>query len=170
MSIGNNGGRATKYKPEYPELLIKHMASGLSFESFAADCDCSFDTLYEWVKVHPEFSEAKKIGMTKLLKYDENVARAGSTGQLTRLSKTIETIDPITGERKIEKEHVGATFAQTYHIFLMKNRYSKYYRDKIQIEGHITHDPKKEKEAVDAILNDPELAEAALKMAEKLSE
>jgi hypothetical protein len=91
-------GRPTKYKPEYCELLIKHMAQGNSFESFAADCDCSFESLYEWARVHPDFSEAKKIGMTKLLKFDEQVARAGTTGQLTRLSKTIKITDPETGE------------------------------------------------------------------------
>lgn len=44
---------------------------GLSFESFGAKINCHFDTLYEWVKVHHEFSEAKKLGTTKsLLKFE----------------------------------------------------------------------------------------------------
>lgn len=58
------GGRPTKYKPEYCELLIEHMAGGHSFESFAGrpDVRVNIDTLYEWAKVHPQFSEAKSIG------------------------------------------------------------------------------------------------------------
>jgi hypothetical protein len=146
------------------------MAQGNSFESFAADCDCSFETLYEWARVHPDFSEAKKIGITKLLKFDEQVARAGTTGQLTRLSKTIKITDPETGETREEKEYVGAAFAQTYHIFLMKNRYSKFYRDKIQLEGNITLDPNKSAEVLNKIMNDPQLAEVAKLIAEKMAE
>jgi hypothetical protein len=162
-------GRPTKYKEEYPEMLIKHMAAGNSFESFAAECDCSFDTLYEWVKVHSNFSEAKKIGMAKLLKFDESIAKAGSTGQLTRLAKTSRITDE-SGNIRDEKEYVSATFAQTYHIFLMKNRYSKYYRDKIQIESSVISDPVKTAEAIKSIMDDPEMSEVARKIAEKLAE
>lgn len=43
------------------------MQEGYSFESFAGTVDVCFDTLYEWAKVHPEFSEAKKNGLGKNL-------------------------------------------------------------------------------------------------------
>jgi len=55
------GGRPSKYKPEYCEMLIEHMKKGLSFESFSGLVGVHLDTLYEWQK-KPEFSEAKNIG------------------------------------------------------------------------------------------------------------
>lgn len=58
-------GRPSKFDLAFCEQLINHMESGLSFESFAANIDVDRDTLYEWVKVHPEFSDAKKIGTAK---------------------------------------------------------------------------------------------------------
>lgn len=53
-------GQPTKYKPEYCERLIEHMKEGYSFEAFAAVVNVCEDTLYEWAKVQPDFSEAKK--------------------------------------------------------------------------------------------------------------
>lgn len=58
-------GRPTKYKPEYCEILVEHLSSGLFYQSFAGIVNVSIDTLYEWEKVHPAFSEAKKIGTAK---------------------------------------------------------------------------------------------------------
>ena len=75
-------GQPTAYRPEYCELLKIHMAEGLSFESFAADCDVSYDTLYEWERVHPEFSEAKKIGEPKNYKFWTKLGRDGSQGKI----------------------------------------------------------------------------------------
>lgn len=47
------------------------MSKGLSFESFAGLISCHIDTLYEWVKVWDEFSDAKKTGTAKsLLKFE----------------------------------------------------------------------------------------------------
>lgn len=58
-------GRPTKYKEEYCDMLIDHMAEGYSFETFGAVVDVCKDTLYEWVKVHEEFSDAFKRAKLK---------------------------------------------------------------------------------------------------------
>ena len=55
-------GRPTKYKEEYCDMLIEHMARGNPIETFAAVAHVTVDTVHEWVKVHPEFSVAKRIG------------------------------------------------------------------------------------------------------------
>jgi len=58
-------GRPTKYKEKYCEMLIKHMATGLSFGTFGAIIDISEPTLYEWLKVHPEFLKSQKTALLK---------------------------------------------------------------------------------------------------------
>lgn len=164
-------GQPTKYRPEYCEAVIKHMAEGNSFWSFAANVDVCFDTLSEWTKVHPEFSEAKRRGMAKLLAFDEKLARAGSSGQLKRHAKTITTKRKDKDGNEIvdeEKIYEAAQFSQSYYIFMMKNRYPKLYRDKITLETE-TSDPKKVQDAFEEVMKDPTLADAALKIAEKFS-
>lgn len=76
------GGRPTKYKPEYCEDLIAHMKQGLSFESFAAHCNTHFDSLYEWCKKYPEFSEAKKEGTAQCLAVWEKIGMQGTLGKI----------------------------------------------------------------------------------------
>lgn len=60
--MSDQGGRPTDYKPEYCQMLITHMAGGLSFESFAGLIDSTASSIYLWAKEHPEFSEAKAKG------------------------------------------------------------------------------------------------------------
>ena len=83
------GGRPTKYKPEYCTMLIEHMSSGLSFESFGANVDVCEDTLYEWAKVYPEFSEAKKIARIQCLKFWERIGIAGMSGKIKGFNAAI---------------------------------------------------------------------------------
>lgn len=59
---GKKLGAPSKYKTEYCQGLIDHMKQGLSFETYAAVLDINRDTLYEWAKVHPAFSDAKSRG------------------------------------------------------------------------------------------------------------
>jgi hypothetical protein len=52
------GGQPTKYTADMPDKLIAAMESGKSAVRFAKDVRVHVDTLYEWAKVHPEFSDA----------------------------------------------------------------------------------------------------------------
>lgn len=162
-------GRPSEYKPEYCEQIIEHMAKGNSFWSFAAEVDVSFETLSNWCAAHPEFLEAKKVGLGKLLKFDEQLALAGSSGQLKRLSRT-EKITEEDGRVREVTYHEPAQFAQTYHIFKMKNRYPKFYRDKIEIESSSGDQSKKSRKVIEEVMKDPKLAEAAKAIAEKMSD
>lgn len=75
-------GQPTKYKPEYCEMLVTHMGLPASFESFAAEVDVDRDTIYEWRKVHKEFSDAHKRGKMKCLAMFEKTLRLHGKGQL----------------------------------------------------------------------------------------
>lgn len=130
-------GRKTEYREEFCEQLIKHMKRK-SFWSFAAKVGVSLQTLSNWCDTHPEFLEAKNIGLAHLLSHDETIAELGALGQLkTLVSEDIDEHEDEYGfvtkktKRRIYKP---TTFSQTYHIFLMKNRYPDLYRDKREIE------------------------------------
>lgn len=75
-------GRPSKYKKEYCDMLKAHMAQGLSYESFAAMLETHRDTLYEWEKVHSDFSDAKKIGKEKMLLLFEKMGVQAMAGKI----------------------------------------------------------------------------------------
>ena len=105
-------GRPSKYKPEFDEMLIKHMSQGMSFESFAGTIDVCFDTLYEWLKIHPSFSEAKRLGVSKSLNVWEKILTSAATGNL--------------------KDH-----NMTGIVFSMKNKFPAFWRDRKEVVADI---------------------------------
>ena len=55
-------GRPTSYRSEFCERVITLMAQGRSLDGCASILGFHPDSLYEWQKVHPEFSEAIRAG------------------------------------------------------------------------------------------------------------
>lgn len=51
-------GRPTDYDPKYCEAVITMGSEGYSVVEMAADIGVHRDTLYEWEKVHSDFSDA----------------------------------------------------------------------------------------------------------------
>lgn len=106
-------GRPTKYEPEFPEMLVDHMAQGYSFESFGAIADCCADSLYEWKKVHPNFSDAHKKGKLLRLRFYEELG-----------------LDGVKGER--EKFNAAAW------IFTMKAQFNQFgWKEKKEIDANV---------------------------------
>ena len=60
--VNRRPGRPTSYRPEYCARLIELMAQGRSLDGCAALLGVHPDSLYEWQKVHPEFSVAVRAG------------------------------------------------------------------------------------------------------------
>ena len=75
-------GRPSKYKAKYCEMVITHMAAGFSFHSFSGIIEVNIDTLYEWAKVHPEFSDAKSLAYQKSRLFWENIGIQASLGKI----------------------------------------------------------------------------------------
>lgn len=149
------GGRPTKYRQEFCSKLIEWMKKGNSFESFGSEIGVHWDTLYDWAAKKKEFSEAKKIGLAHLLRFDEDMGKAGMSGQLRRLEKELVKeeilVDGQRRETVISREFASATFGQTSWIFKMKNRYPKIYRDRQELrllnpEGAVSGDDLSEEE------------------------
>lgn len=58
------------------------MAEGFSFESFGALVNCSRGVVHDWVKVHPDFLEAKREGDVKAQIWWEKLhRRCAATGE-----------------------------------------------------------------------------------------
>lgn len=57
-----SGGRPTKYQDDYPKQARRLTLLGLTDEEMATFFEVHVDTIYEWDKVHPEFSEARARG------------------------------------------------------------------------------------------------------------
>lgn len=75
-------GAPSKYKPEFCALLVEKMSEGYSIEACAGFMGVSFDSVYHWFKIHPEFSEAKKEGEAASRKYWERVGLRGMHGKI----------------------------------------------------------------------------------------
>ena len=58
------GGRPTKYRPGMCKRVLELMKAGKSQAQVCADLGIHTDTLYEWIKKHPDFSIALKNGTT----------------------------------------------------------------------------------------------------------
>lgn len=117
-------GRPTKYKEEYCDMLIEHMSKGFSFETFAAVIDVNQDTLHEWAKVNPIFSEAKKTAFLKCRYFWENIGIEG-----------------------LWNEPLGRTLNTGVWVFNMKNRFK--WSDRVEVSGDdekpivLGYDPRK---------------------------
>lgn len=74
--------RPTKYDSKFCKMLIEHMSDGYSFESFAGIISVDRDTIYEWRKAHKEFSDAFRVGKSKMLLKDEETLNKGIRGDI----------------------------------------------------------------------------------------
>jgi hypothetical protein len=104
--------RPTKYRPEYDNQLIEH------YLSFAGEIGVHEDSLYEWEKVHPSFSEAKRLGFAKNRTFWEKL---GIT-HITHVDSKFES---------------SAKLNSTVYIFNMKNRFPKEWRDRTEIKSDL---------------------------------
>lgn len=77
VQVKKKTGRPSDYRPEYCDLLRKHMAKGLSFEAFGGVVDACRQTLYTWCKEHPEFLDTKRRGTLKGQLFWEEAGIAG---------------------------------------------------------------------------------------------
>jgi hypothetical protein len=123
-------GRPTKYEPEYNFQVEKLAKLGATDKEIADFLDVNEDTIHEWKKVYPEFSESIKKG--KLIA-DSNVAQS-------LYHRAIGYDHEDTDIRVVDKEIVQTPIIKYYPpdptaaIFWLKNRRSREWRDKQEVE------------------------------------
>ena len=134
-----SAGRPSLYKPEYNDQARKLCLLGLTNEEMADFFAVNVDTVYEWQKKHPEFSEALRAGKVKA---DADVAnklldRAMGAEWVEDQAFKLRFVDYENGKKvreyeKVEKVPVRrAAPPDTPAIALwLKNRQPSRWRDK----------------------------------------
>lgn len=124
----DKGGRPTKYRDEYAEQAERLCLLGLTNEQLANFFDVNVDTIYEWQKVHDQFSDALKAGKDEA---DGKVAKSLYERALGYKHKAVKIVaDAKTGmDHTVEyTEHYPPD--TTAAIFWLKNRQSAMWRDR----------------------------------------
>jgi transposase-like protein len=102
------GGRPTKYTPDMVERAYTLLrGSGLPMEQLAVALGVHRDTLYEWMELYPEFSDAVKKGRDEF--------------------DTVEVEKSLFYKATVTKDTVA-------QIFWLKNRNPRRWRDKQDLE------------------------------------
>ena len=97
------GGRPTDYDPAHCERIIELMSEGISITAAAAAMGYHRDTLYEWARVHPEFSDALKIARGKrVLRLELELLDATDGPSVTARIFALKNADP---KEWLEKQH-----------------------------------------------------------------
>lgn len=104
-------GRPSTYTKAIGEEVINLMAEGLSLTAAMAELGYHRQTAYDWIDVHPEFSDAVKLGQSKR---------------------------QLFLERRLLKADQGAVV--TSSIFALKNTGTGDWRDKQEVEQKTTLD------------------------------
>lgn len=132
-------GRPTKYKEEYNKQAEKLCRLGATDKELADFFEVNEDTIYEWKKVYPAFSEALKSGK---LEADAEVADK-LYKRATGYEVEEDVIMQYQGTPVIVKTIKKYAPDTTAAIFWLKNRKPKVWRDKQEVElkeGNITVD------------------------------
>lgn len=146
-------GRPSKYKPEYAEQALKLCRLGATDRELADFFQVNEDTVNEWKKVHPDFSESLKLG--------KNLADAEVADKLFKRAtgyehKAVKITASPDGREHLTEYTERYPPDTTAAIFWLKNRRPDVWRDKTDVNHSGTVGIKRATE-----LTDDELASIA---------
>lgn len=124
------GGAPTLYEERYCAMLEEHCKKGFSVESFASVVGVTKDTLYEWQKVHTEFSDSAGRALAHLrLRWEERLNELGDG--ITTKEVTVAT-DANGNEvvTTVERGKVNAGSVQ----FALSNFFRKEWNNRSEVE------------------------------------
>lgn len=132
-------GRPTKYDPTKNEWVEKFCKLSATDADLAGFLGVSEDTIYEWKKVHPEFSEAIKRGKEYA---DANVAERLYQRAMgfEHDSEEIKVVSDGNNQgSSVERVPVRKVYPpdSTAAIFWLKNRRPKEWREKQEIQHSV---------------------------------
>lgn len=131
----NVGGRPTLYKAIYNTHALKLTILGATDKDLADFFEVNTDSIYEWKKRHPKFSESIRRGK---IEADSNVATSlykRANGYKFEEKKT--DYEVVNGIKKVVKQSITEKSLSpdtTAAIFWLKNRQPKLWRDTKNVE------------------------------------
>jgi hypothetical protein len=143
------GGRPSKYKPEFTKQAFKLALLGAKDTELAAFFEVNQDTIVQWRKTIPEFSESLKVGkMEADTKVSKNLYRRALGFRYNEVTfedtfeprvdhKGVVDYVPVTKVKTVRKQALPDTTAQ---IFWLKNRQSDKWRDRQELGVTLAED------------------------------
>lgn len=122
-------GNHYKYNESFPAKLVDHMKKGLSVDSFASLVGVSRETIYQWLKIFPEFKEAKELGEAHSLLFWEKMGIAGASGNLKGFNSKSWEFNMINRHKWVQKTEASVKHgfdgsggnSPVVHIYLPDN-------------------------------------------------
>lgn len=112
-------GRPTDYRPEFCEQVIEYGKLGKSLAWMASEFDVSRECIYEWMRVHPEFSDAMTRARAHSQRWwedkgQDNILSLPGQGTLNAgvYSRSMAARFPDDWREKQEIEHKGGVTIQ----------------------------------------------------------
>lgn len=110
MSEPNPVGRPSLYDPAHCEVAERLLGEGFSMAVVAGEIGVCRDTVFEWAKEHPEFSDAVKRGRAKGAHiWEARLAKLADSGvgNATAIIFGLKNRQPDEWRDKTETEHSG---------------------------------------------------------------
>lgn len=130
-------GRPTKYKDEFCGQVRKLCERGFINIEIAEFFEVNIDTIYEWMKKHPEFSEAMELGKQKIDREVEQSLLSRAMGFEYEENKA-EYENGNETKRTVTKKTALADVSACKHW--LANRQPKRWRDTITVEHELSDD------------------------------
>lgn len=107
-------GRPSEYRPEYCDLVIDRMGQGFSLTAFAGMIRVAKDTVYEWIKVHREFSDAvSRARPARLAALEAKLLRSRKGAETTAAIFALRNADPDEWRDVKHQEHSHSLKVET---------------------------------------------------------
>lgn len=125
-------GRPTKYRTEYAQAAYEFALVGATDKQLAEMFGVNPDTIVEWRKVHPEFSESVRAGK---LVADAKVAKALFERATGYQHDAVKIFMPAGATAPVYAPYVEHFAPDTAALqFWLKNRQPEIWRDKVSAE------------------------------------
>jgi hypothetical protein len=111
-------GRPSLYKPEYCEMVIEAMAEGFSLTAFAGMIRVSRDAVYDWMRQHPDFSNAvSRADPARQLWWERKMMRAKKGAEASTSMFALKNIAPSDWRdvKHTEHQHTLRARRLTHH-------------------------------------------------------
>lgn len=106
--------RPSKYNPSYCNEIIETMATGYSLTAFAGVIGVCRDTLNEWQREYPEFSDAVKVAKAKrTLALEGDLLKAESGPLVTSRIFALKNAAPEEWRDRKEYDHSSSDGTMT---------------------------------------------------------